>query len=420
MKQLRKVLIVSYYYPPSAEMGAFRILRFTRHLPDFGFQPYVLTVQNRSHGSIDPALLNDIPPDVRVIKTFSAEHRLLRAPRLVGLDPRWIFLPDTHIGWLPFAVHRGAAIIRREDIDVMLASGPVFTSLLIGCRLKQKTGVPFVADFRDPWTQSVFTTHPTALHRRMERRMEHAVLNAADYVVTTTEAMRQAMIETYPFLANRSVVISNGYDAEDFDGLVREPSSGRFTIVYVGRIYGPRTTGHFLTAVRRLVDRDSALRESMRIVFAGPRDHRTESLVNGLRLREVVDFLGFVPHRAGLQLMVNADVLLLLMAREEAVGAGSSTIVIPGKTFEYLGARRPILALVPEGAVSAMIRETGSGLVVPPDETSKIEGAIRSLFDTWKAGKLRVEDIDISQYDRRNAAARLATLLDSCCLNVSG
>ncbi len=412
---MKRVLIVAYHYPPVGEVGVFRTLKFTKYLPQFGFRPVVLTVRNRSGGTLDATLLEQVPREAKVIATISAEHRFLRAPSRLGINPKWFFVPDTHVGWLPFALHYGAAAIRKEDIDIIFATAPAFTSLLIGYALKKRTGKPLVLDYRDPWTQNAFITYPTGLHRKLEEKMERAVLQSADYIVTTTEEISQRLIEKYPFIRNRCETIPNGFDSDDFRGLKRSASSDRFTITYAGKFYGLRTARHFLTALRNLFGKNNHLKDRIRVVFAGPEDRHTVRLVQELGLQDVVEMTGFVAHRESLQLMMNADVLLLVMSQGEVVGNGTGTMMIPGKTFEYLAARRPILALAPEGAVSDLMRARGSGMVVPPEEVGAIEGAILDLFGRWQAGSLSIASCDVSVFERRALTARLAAVLESLC-----
>lgn len=394
-------------------MGASRALKFTKYLPEFGFIPYVLTVRNRSVGVVDATLRAQVPSGTRVIETFSAEHRVLRAPRLLGVDPRWILLPDIHIGWFPFAVREGLRVVRQEGIDLILASAPVFTGFLVGHQVKRRSGLPLVLDFRDPWTQNVFTSYPTRLHRNIEQRMERAVVNAADHIIVTTDAMRGALIESYPSIESRSTVIPNGFDADDFSGLQHGESQDHFTMTYAGRLYGPRTATPFLRALRQALELSAALRSKLRVVFVGPIDRRAQRVVRELALDDVVDLRGFVPHRESLQLMVSSHVLLLLMGQEEGMDDSHRTMMVPGKTFEYLAARRPILAVVPEGSVAALVREEQAGVVVPPYDERGIRDAILRMFDEWQAGALRPHCADLSRFDRKASAARLASILEA-------
>jgi glycosyltransferase involved in cell wall biosynthesis len=416
---MKKVLMVAYSYPPVGGIGVLRTLKFTKYLPQFGFAPVVLTRRNPPLDDLDPTLLEEVPKEVKVIAAASAEQQLLRAARrparLLGVKPEWFFVPGVHIGWLPFAVRAGEAIIREEDIDVIFATAPVTTSLLIGYVLKRRTRKPLVLDFRDPWTQNVFTTYPTRVHRRLQEKMESVVLRSADHVVTTTKEMSRGLIDKYPFLRDRCATITNGFDSSDFRDLRRSASSERFTITYAGSLYGLQTAPHFLAALGNLMGTRRDLRDKIRVVFVGHKNWRTVRLVQELGLEHVVEMNGFVAHRESLQWMLNADVLLLVMGQREAMGNGLGPMRIPGKTFEYLATRRPILALVPPGAAADLIRETGSGMVVPPEEVGAIERAILDMFDRWQAGTLSVTPYDVSGFERCALTAKLATVFESLC-----
>ncbi len=412
---MRGILIIAYYYPPMGGVGVLRTLKFTKYLPQFGFAPFILTVRNRSFGALDASLLPEVPPGTSVVETFSLEHRFLRAPRLLGVDPKWFFIPDAQVGWLPFAVRTGEAIIRQHRINVIFATGPPFTSLLAGYVLKRRTGRPLVVDYRDPWTQNVFTQYPTQFHRKIEERLERAVLGSADRVITTTDEMTRGLASKYTFVRNKCETIPNGFDAADFLGLTRSAASDRFTIAYTGTLYGLRTAEHFLAALRNVVANNHKVREKIRVVFAGLKGRDVLKLVHKLGLEDIVRITGFVPHRESLQIMVNADVLLLVMSQREVVGNGVGSMMIPGKTFEYLAARRPILALAPDGDASALISKTGSGIVVPPDDREAIARSILDLFTKWQMGTLSVGPYDISSFERRSSTARLAASIESLC-----
>ncbi len=421
LQAVKKVLMIAYSYPPVGGSGVLRTVKFTKYLPQFGFVPFVLTVESSPTAVLDPTLLAEVPPEAQVVATASAEYRLMRAASRLGVNPEWLSLPDAHIGWLPFAVRSGEAIVRKENIAVIFATAPVVTSLLVGYVLKRRTRRPLVLDFRDPWTQNVFTnTYPTRVHRRLQEKMESVVLRSANHVIATTEEMSRGLIAKYPFLRDRCATLRNGFDAADFHGLTRSTTSERFTITYVGSLYGLRTGVHFLEALGSLMEKRRDLRDQIRVVFVGHQDKRTARLVQELRLDDVVEIHGFVSHRESLQWMMNADALLLLMGQREVVGNGMGPMMIPGKTFEYLATRRPILTLAPQGAVSEIIRGTGSGLVVPPEEVGAIEGAILDLFGRWQAGTLSVAPYDVSVFERRALAARLAAILDGVCSDGGG
>jgi glycosyltransferase involved in cell wall biosynthesis len=404
---MKKVLIIAYHYPPLGGGGVFRTLKFTKYLPKFGFQPHVLTVKNPMYRTKDSTLIREIPPEAKVYRTFSFEHRILRAPRLLNLNLKWFYIPDENVGWIPFAVRQGEEIIKKENIDIIYATAPINTSLLIGHLLKEKTGKPLIVDYRDPWTQNVFVKYPTKFHRRIEEKMEKLVLTTADYIIVTTEPMRLKLVEKYPFIKGKIETITNGFDPEDFDGLTRKDSKEKFIITYTGYLYGLRTGKYFFTALKELLEEETELKSKIQVLFAGPSSKQVALFIEELGLQNVVKLLGYRSHRESLQLMANSDVLLLIIAAEESYDEKTGPLMIPGKTFEYFGAKKPILALVPQGIAAELIRSTKTGVIVPPKNTSSIKQAIFKLFQDWKKGNLVVES-NVFEYNRKVLTAKLA------------
>ena len=414
---MKKVLLIAYHYPPLGGAGVFRTLKFTKYLPKFGYQPHVLTVKNPMYSTKDLTLVGEIPPEASIHRTFSFEHRILRAPRLLSINLKWLYIPDENIGWLPFAVFYGKKIIEKENIGIIYATAPIFTSLLIGCLLKKKTGKPLVVDYRDPWTQNVFIKYPTKLHKKIEEKMEEVVLNTADYIITTTEPMRLKLIEKYPFVKEKCVTITNGFDPEDFRGLIRNASKNKFTITYTGYLYGLRTGKPFFVALRELIKEKKELESKIQVLFAGPPSGQTALFAEELGLQNVVKFLGYIPHQESLKLMVNSDALLLIIALEESYDGKTGPLMIPGKLFEYLGAKRSILALVPQGAAADVIRSTKSGIIVSPEDINSIKQAIFKLFQDWERGRLTIVESNISEYNRELLTAKLAKVFEHAYVN---
>jgi glycosyltransferase involved in cell wall biosynthesis len=404
---MKKVLIIAYHYPPLGGGGVFRTLKFTKYLPEFGFQPHVLTVKNPMYITRDPTLLREVPAEAKVYRTFSFEHRIFRAPRLLHLNLKWFHIPDENTGWFPFAVRKGEKIIKKENIDIIYATAPINTSLLIGYLLKKKTGKPLVVDYRDPWTQNVFANYPTKFHRRIEKIMEKLVLTAADYIIVTTEPMRLKLVKKYPFTKGKIGTITNGFDPEDFDGLTRKDGKEKFIITYAGSLYGLRTGKYFFAALKELLEEKPELKSKIQVLFAGPPSKQVALLIEKLGLQSVVKLLGYKSHRESLQLMANSDVLLLIIAAEESYDEKTGPLMIPGKIFEYFGAKRPILALVPQGITAEMIRSTKTGVIVPPKNTVSMKKTIFKLFQDWEKGNLIVES-NVSEYDRKVLTAKLA------------
>ncbi len=409
---MKKALLIAYHFPPLGGGGVFRTLKFTKYLPEFGYQTYVLTVKNPMYREKDPTLVKEIPAEAKIHRTFSFEHRILRVPRLLNINLKWFYLPDQNIGWLPFGASAGAKLVKKENIDVIFATSPIWTSLLIGLLVKKKTKKPLVVDFRDPWTDNPFISYPTKLHQRLERKMEKTVLTQADYVTVATDLIKSNLIRKYPFIESKIETITNGFDPDDFKNLKIGKKTGKFTITYVGSIYGLLTAKPFLTALKALVEEKKGFKEKAEAVFVGNCGKETSRLVRELGLEENVRFVGYVPHRKGLEFMVNAQALLLLITLEGSKGER----ILTGKLFEYLASRKPIIALVPENGLAAnVIKSLKAGTVVSPRDVQRVKTAIENYFDQWVEGTLSAATDDASNitlYNRRFLTGRLAHIFD--------
>jgi glycosyltransferase involved in cell wall biosynthesis len=412
LKAMNKAMLIAYHFPPLGGGGVFRTLKFTKYLPEFGYQPNVLTVKNYMYRGRDLTLCREIPREAKVFRTFSFEHRILRAPRLLNINLKWFYLPDENIGWLPFGVFTGEKVVKKENIDVIYATSPIWTSLLIGFYLKKKTKKPFVVDFRDPWTDSAFIKYPTKLHEHFERKMERTILSQADYVTTATDLIKDNLVKKYPFLKSKIETITNGFDPDDFQHLKLHKQTGKFTITYVGSIYGLITAKPFLIALKEMFDEKKEFRENIEAVFVGNYGKETPYLVKKFGLGDNVRFVEYVPHRKGLEFMVNSQALLLLITLEGSKGE----VILTGKLFEYIASQKPIIAIAPEnGAASKIIRSLNAGTVVSPRNVSGIKKAITDFYQQWTKNKTVTTAArvgDIKRYDRKVLTGKLAEIFE--------
>lgn len=406
---MKKVLMIAYDYPPLGGGGVLRTLKFTKYLPQYGFQPYILTVKNPMYRIKDPTLLKEIPPEARVFRAFSFEHRVLRAPRLLNLNLKWFYIPDENIGWLPFAIRAGARIIKKENIDLIFATSPIWTSLLIGCLLKRRTKKPLVVDFRDPWVNGPFAKYPTNLHKNIEEKMETEILTHSEYVITVSDTIRHNLIEKYPFIKSKIEVITNGFDLGDFGNLRTHEQNDKFRMTHAGSLYGTRTAKPLLLALKQLIEEKAGPREELEVVFAGNYGKETPLLVENLGLGDVVKLVMYIPHKQCVELMLNSQVLLLLITEKGLHEEGTLT----GKLFEYLASRRPIMAIGPEnGEAAKIIKSHKAGRIVSPDNIQSIKQTIIDFYEKWKQGKLAMTKSDITRYDRRILTQRLAHIFE--------
>jgi glycosyltransferase involved in cell wall biosynthesis len=406
---MKKALLVAYHFPPLGGPGVFRTLKFTKYLPEFGYQPYLLTVKRPMYRTKDPTLHAEIPSEAKVHRTFSLENRVMRVPRLLNINLKWFYIPDENIGWLPFGVSTGTKLIKKENIDLIYTTSPVYTSLLIGFLLKRKTKKPLIVDFRDPWTDNPFITYPTVYHKWFERKLEKTALTQADYVTVAFDSIKYNLLKKYPFLKSKIETVTNGFDPDDFKNL-RIRKKSKFTITHLGSIYGLLTAKPFLIALRELIKEKKELREKVEVLFVGNYGKETSLLVREYGLEKNVKLVEYVPHKKALEYMVNSQALLLLLT-VEGPGAG----IVPGKVFEYLASRKPIIALVPEKGMAAnIIKSSNAGTVLPPSDLQRIKNEIFNLYTQWKEGKLsttrNVENL--IRYNRKVLTQRLAQIFE--------
>jgi glycosyltransferase involved in cell wall biosynthesis len=432
----KKVLVIAHAFPPIGGIGALRAVKFVRYLPHFGWQPVVLTVKRSESFMPDASLLEDLPEQTPIYRARSWEPlnaarmkqaaERVRTSGLTGTG-RWservmaalrplyfaLHIPDDKVGWLPGAIRLGRKLLGREAIDLIWATAPPYTCLLVGRALKRYGNKPFVADYRDEWTTIRYRDHtPSPATTFLNRRLERSVLGAADMVVTATapiaDRLRREGLLRPP---TPHVDITNGFDPADGDVPVLPPRDDRFTIVYTGSFGERQTPKYFLQALAELLRAHAALRSRMRVCFVGPVYQRQVGLIRECGLSDVVELPGMVSHRQAIGYQLAADVLLLIVGK----GPGSE-VVLTGKIFEYLGAQRPILALVPrDGPAARLIHDTATGHCVDTDDVGAIAQALQSLHARWTAGGLPyAPHLDlVNRFRRRELTRQLAGVFDA-------
>jgi glycosyltransferase involved in cell wall biosynthesis len=438
---MKNVLIIAHAFPPIGGIAVQRVLKFTKYLPAYGWQPLILTVAHSPSFMLDHSLTQELPANLPIYRARSWEplnaaqvkqtaeklttgggaarqlqQRLFRLLRPLYFALR---IPDDKIGWYPFAVKLGRQVMQQANIDLIFATAPPYTNLLVGKALKRTSCKPLVVDYRDEWSTIRYQDYPTnALTSFLNRRLETGVLAAADHLVTANpgfvENLRRAKL--LPATTAQSMVM-NGFDPADYQLAALPPKSPRFSVVYTGTLYGERRTPkYFLQALAQLLQAKPDLRSQVRACFVGTIYDKHASLVQEYGLGDVVALMGMAPHQVAVQQQLLADVLLLIVGN----GVGSE-VVLTGKVFEYFGARRPILALAPlDGPAAQLIGETNTGWVVDSEDVSSICRKLDQLYTDWSAQRLHyAPNTDLVQrYDRRTLTRQLAQLFDQ--LTASG
>ncbi len=418
----RRVLVIAYYFPPMGLSGVQRTLKFVKYFTEFGWHPTVLTVQPRGYLAQDDSLLEDLEGrGVTVVRTGAAgPASLVTRKQTVKFPAEWfrkllsrlsdtVFIPDNKIGWKRKAVARALQLAAETPFDMIFATAPPFTSLLIGREIKKKLNIPLVLDYRDPWVDYPFKFYPTPIHKWLNIHLERKALRASSHVVTTNRRVKELILRRHRFLGYRDIeIISQGFDPEDFrkaqNTPLPRPRRKAMRITYAGVFWEDRKPDYFLKALAELQNEQPRLRGRIDAHFVGNFREENRRLVVRLGLHDTVTETGYLPHLECIREMLASDVLWMIVGDD--VGS-------PGKVYEYVGAGKPILGCVPEGFIKSAILEAG-GIVTAPGDVPAIKDAILTLFNRWERHKLRgpAQDV-IDQYNRVLLTRSLVKVFES-------
>ncbi|HIH03148.1 MAG TPA: glycosyltransferase family 4 protein [Methanoregulaceae archaeon] len=413
---MKNALLVAYEYPPIGGIGIIRSLNFSKYLPAFGWHPHVLSVRNpdRFYSTLTH---EPVPDGVTVHRSWNVANNLSvdeGALRRIGVRSKLI-VPDAYVGWIPDTVRVGRRIVRDHDIDLVYVSVSPFSACRIGTRLKEKTGLPLVIDFRDAWTLApnpITYVHPAL--RRKNERLEVEAFRAADRIVTATEGIAEQYAEKYPFAAEKLVSILNGFDCDDIPR--RAEPFEKFTIAYTGFFYGAQSPHVFLQALGRIVREHLIPDDELQFLWAGRDVPRVREMIRDEGIGHVVRYLGLVPKREADELLYRSHLLFFLLGENEQV---TQRRILTGKIFPYLASGRPVLALVPEGDARDLIeRYSGDSYIITNGPVDEVVRAILDAYRRWKAGdQPTTMDPRTGEFRRRyNYRARtgeLAAVFDS-------
>jgi glycosyltransferase involved in cell wall biosynthesis len=361
---MKRVLMVAYHFPPLAgSSGIQRTLRFVQHLPRFGWEPAVLTVHPRAYERTSPDLASEVGDDVLVKRAYGLDTA--RHLSIAGRYPGILARPDRWMTWQYDAGRAGMRLIRDWHPDVIWSTYPIATAHLIGETLHRRSGLPWIADFRDPMAQEGYPADPRVWQHF--KRIEEAAVTNARFSVFTTPGAARVYRARYPRSADRIMVLENGFDEETFAGLAesvagRQPlNPGSVTLLHSGIVYpSERDPSHLMSALRLLCSVGSLRRSALRIRFrAAGHEALLTQLARANGVEDMIEILPPVPYRAALEEMLSSDGLLVLQAT-------NCNEQIPAKLYEYLRVGRPILALTdPQGDTAGVMREAGLDTVAP-------------------------------------------------------
>ncbi|ACF13783.1 glycosyl transferase, group 1 [Chloroherpeton thalassium ATCC 35110] len=431
---MKNLLIIAYYFPPSGGPGVQRVLKFVKYLREFQVRPVVLTVANGDFPARDESLLHEIPTDVKVYRTFIPEpytlyRKFTGKPEGTPVDVNTIpkpgekaslteqvsefvrsnfFIPDARIGWHPYAVKKGLEIIESEKIDCIYSSSPPYTCSVIARTLKKKTGLPWIAGFRDPWSGFLSTPVRHGLAKKIDLSLEHDVFQDCDRMEVAWQGIIKNFAAKYPDVnTEKCLHIENGFDEEDIPNLP-PPKNQKFTVCYTGSMYGKRSPKQFLDAVKTLVTQGKVDVQKIKLKFIGRFGASILPFFEDETLQSAIEVKSYMPHSESVLELLRSDALLLVV--DDAAG---SEEIVPGKVFEYIGTSRPTITLALDGAISRLIRETNAGQVANFNKQPEIEAIFLDYYQRFLEQQPLWQGNPnlIKKYTRRESSRKLAELV---------
>ncbi len=432
MEEFKKALIITYYWPPSGGSGVQRWLKFSKYLRNFNWEPVIYTPENPEIPVEDSSLLKDIPEGITVLKKkiwepYSFYKRFLgqkgenriqtgfltekRKPKQKEKISVWIrgnlFIPDARKFWIRPSVKYLTTYLKSNPVDIIISTGPPHSMHLIARKLKKKLNIPWLADFRDPWTNIDFykDLKLTCWADKKHKKQEQLIIKEADSLIVVGNTLKK---EYQNMGANNVSVITNGYDQDDYidDDICLDK---KFSIMHAGTITFSRNPTEFWPVLFELVNEHPDFAEDLEIKLIGKIDLSVNENITRLGLEKFVVKTNYLSHKEVIREQKKSHVLFLPINNTfNAKG------IITGKLFEYLAAGRPILGIGPaDGDAAEIINDTKAGLISGFGDNNKLKNNILALYQNYKKGKLQIRSGDFSKYSRKNLTENLVELLNA-------
>jgi len=431
---LKKVLIITYYWPPSGGGGVQRWVKFVKYLREFGWEPIVFTPENPERPSIDNSLQNDIPENIQLIKNkvwepFGIYKKLTGKKKTDKMQTAflsekkskvsilenlsiWVrgnfFIPDARKFWIKPSVKLLSDFLKNNTVDVIVTTGPPHSAHMIGLSLKKEFQIPWLADFRDPWTNIDYYNDLKLTKRadKIHHKLEKQVLETADQVVVISPGMAK---EFNGIFQKDYKVIPNGYDAEDILGknnLVT--TGGKFSLAHIGSLTKTRNPKNLWKALSQIINEDADFASILEIHNIGKLDINALESIKLYKLEKYLKQTDYMPHNEVVKEQQNATLLLLLVN-----DTPNAKLILTGKIFEYLVSGTPIICIAPtDGDAANVIKETSCGGTYGFDEVSKLKNDIYNYYIMYKQGDIASNCKNIEKYERKNLTNKMASLLN--------
>jgi len=423
----KKILIVSYYWPPAGGPGVQRWLKFVKYLPDFGIEPHVYIPENPTYPLVDEKLVAEVSEKAIIIKQpitepygvaafFSKKNTKKISSGIITHQKKqsfiekamlWargnLFIPDARVLWVKPSVQFLKKYLVENQIDIVITTGPPHSLHLIGLQLKKESGIHWITDFRDPWTTIGYHKELKLSNwaARKHKKLEKEVLTTCDQVIVTSPTTKKE----FESLTNQPVsVITNGYDVEN---IKPKPMDEKFTIAHIGSLLSERNPLMLWQALSELIHENSNFAEAFQLKLIGAVSSEVLDTLKRLDLEPYCNLIGYVSHEEALQEQRCSQVLLLI-----EIDSKETQCIIPGKVFEYMVSDRPIVAIGPENAdFASIIKETNTGVFFTYADKEGIKKHIAALFEAFLKHELKVYPVGLQKYSRKQLTGQLSELL---------
>lgn len=424
----KKLIIITYYWPPAGGPGVQRWLKFVKYLPEFGIQPIVYIPENPTYPIIDKNLVAEVSQKAIILKnrifepyqlsSFLSKNKtktissgmIPNQKKQTFLDKTmlWIrgnlFIPDARVYWIKPSVKYLKKYIQENNIDTIVTSGPPHSLHLIGLQLKQELDLKWLADFRDPWTTIGYhkSLKLSAYAEKKHKQLEHQVLNGADTIIVTSKTTK---VEFQAITSKPIEVITNGYDIENSE---KQTLDDKFTLSHIGSFLSDRNPTILWEVLSEIISENEKFATCFKLNLIGKISQEILEVIQKNNLSYNCDFIGYVSHYDAILFQKKSQVLLLIEIDSEDTKG-----IIPGKLFEYMVSNRPIIAIGPKDSdIEEIISATNTGIFHTYEEKSKLKQTILHYFNLYSERKLTVFPVGLEKYSRKNLTEKLVEILN--------
>lgn len=429
---MKNVLFIVYYFPPMGGSGVQRPLKFIKYLRDYGWNPIVICPEPGAYQFFDSSLeaeLKMIDPEIIRIKANTPFHKFGGTQRKTGLISgkvakilrsisTKIYFPDNKKGWIKPAVEMGLNIIKEKDIKLIFSTAPPFSNHIIAQKLADKTGIPYIVDYRDLFVGNHFNANANAKYQSKKNDVERKWLMKSSGVTVLDKFAKKHLNKVYKSLELNYKIIPHGYDHQDFinpQKSIIDYKEKKLNFMYSGLFYEENQPDIFLKGLKKAFLKIPDLRNCMHLHFQGGIDKRIQKLIKELGIEANVTTYGYVNHDLSISNLLKADVLWMISNFAENLKQIKS-----GKLFEYIGTKKPILGLLHDGAATELLNKYGAGFTASPTDENAVSKQIEVIFQLWKSGNLPSGNQDIiKEFDRNKITSELALFFDEITAEIS-